>query len=307
MLPAAANAQVTREHELPELAREPGSQEFVKLRFTLANRFVGNADFGTFDATSNQPEARLRIDIPISRNALLRVIGTGRALIYDWHGESSLPGGLAGGDPFDNLYAWDTRVQAIYLLDNGFHFFSENERWALIAEGGVKVSFEAGSNMSNGLRPRGTLAVGFRWSDRFEAALGVTIGKKLIKNKVSAGPLFEFDWKINDDWSLKSYGLGAQLQREFGESWTVYTRMRLEGGSYRLGDRGDDIGSGAVKLRQMPVGVGVRWKRGWFSGRVTVGAMLLQKLKIKDGNNDTIGSETAPPSAFVTVRIDLRP
>ena len=54
----SARAQETREHELPNLEEEIDALDDVKVRLTLANRFVGNADFGTFEATSNQPEGR---------------------------------------------------------------------------------------------------------------------------------------------------------------------------------------------------------------------------------------------------------
>lgn len=303
----AARAQVTREHELPELEREPGLLDYTKVRITVANRFVGKADYGTFQGSSNQPEARLRVDVPVAKNAVVRLIGTGRAVLYDWKGTSNLPGALPDGDPFGDLFSWDARLQAAYLFDEDFHLFSEHERWAVVAEGGVKVSFEEDSHMWDGMRPRGGLALGFRWRDRFEAAVGLNVAKKLLDDGVAIGPLVEFDWDIDENWSIKSYGLGLQIDRKIGRRWLIYTRARLEGGSFRLADRGGSIGTGSVQMRQLPVGVGVRWKSGWFTGRVSTGVMLLQRLKIKNGNGDSIGSETASPSPFVTVRIDLRP
>jgi hypothetical protein len=242
----------------------------------------------------------------VDRRAAVRLIGTGRALLYDWGGDSSLPGALDDGDPFGNLFSWDARLQGLYLLDESVHLFSEHERWAVFAEGGVKASFEEGSPISKALRPRGGLGIGFRWRDRIEMALGVTLSKELIGSSLSVGPLVELDWKIDDRWSLRSYGLGAMLERRLGDDWSLYALARLEGSSYRLDDRGGTIGTGAVHVRQLPVGVGIRWDHGFLVARITVGAMLLQRIKIRDGNDDSVGSETAPASPFVTVRIDLR-
>jgi len=306
LLASTAFAQETRESELPDLEEEVGIFDYMKLRFTLANRWVGKADFGAFEGSSVQPEARLRLDVPVSRNAAIRLMGTGRMIIYDFDGQSDLFPGAPTDEPFDNLNSFDVRLQAGYLLDERFTLFSENERWALLAQGGVKASWEKGSKLEDGLRGRGSLAVGYRLAERLEVAAGITLSERMLKSGIGVGPLLEFDWRVNDDWTLKSYGLGLQIERRLVEKLLLFTRVRLESQGFRLDER-PGIGRGKLSLRQLPVGLGVQWNPlSLLRFRAIVGAMTLQRLRVKNEQDNTVNSETAGVSPYVTVRLDLR-
>ena len=301
-----AAAQETRESDFTELEREPGLLEHVRVRATADNRFVGTADFGAFEATSNQPEMRLRIDVPVAKNAGFRIQGTGRMILYDFTGDSSLAGAPPGEEPFRDLYSWDTRIQGAYLLDPAFTLIDEDERWALLAQAGAGADWEESSNMAESLRPNGGLALGYRWPSRLEVAVGVTFGEGLLDGGLNVGPLLEFDWRITDAWTLRSHGLGLQIERRINESWMVYAQGRLEGRSFRLADRGPGIGKGALHLDQLPVGIGAQWKRGPFRVRALIGGMFRQRIEIEDEDGSRVDRERAPPSPYVTLRFDLR-
>jgi hypothetical protein len=307
LLPAVgARAQEVREHELPDLEEEIGTVEHVKLRLTLSNRFVGSADFGAFDATSNQPEGRLRVEIPVTRNAAVRLMATGRALLYDFDG--STDGFRSGDDPFAGLYSAGLRLQVGYLFDEGRTLFSDDERWGLVVQGGARSNWEGGSSAADGLRGGGSLAAGYRLGDTLEVVAGVTLGSRLNRSGVGVGPLLEFDWRINDAWKLRSYGLGLQLERRLGERFTVFARARLEGARYRLADRGGEVGKGTLGVRQVPAALGVDW-RIWraLKFRLLAGAIAYHRLQLRDEKRDRIGRVTADgPSPYVTLRIDLR-
>jgi len=307
LLPAVgAWAQEVREHELPDLEEDVGTLDHVKLRLTLANRFVGSADFGSFDATSNQPEGRLRVDFPVTKNAAVRVMATGRALLYDFDG--STDGFGSGDDPFDGLYSAGLRLQAGYLFDEGRTLFSDDERWGLVVQGGARSSWEGGSNAADGLRGGGSLAAGYRLGDTLEVVAGFTLGNRLTRGGVAVGPLLEFDWRINDAWKLRSYGLGLQLERRLGERFTVFARARLEGSRYRLADRGGEVGKGTLSVRQLPAALGVDW-RIWraLKFRLLAGAIAYHRLQLRNENHDDMGRVTADgASPYVTLRIDLR-
>lgn len=303
---ASAGAQETRDHELPDLEEEIGALDHLKLRLTLANRFVGSADFGRFDATSNQPEGRLRLDMPVSRNAALRLMASGRALFYDFDGPTADFG--SGQDPFGNLFAAGLRLQGAYLFDEGQTLFRDDERWAVIAQGGARSSWEGGSNVIDGLRGGGSLAAGYRIGDWLEIAAGVSLGNRILRNGLRVAPLIEFDWRISDNWKLKSYGLGLQLERRLGKRFTVFARARAEGSRYRLADRGGEIGKGAIGVRQVPAALGVDWRIvRMLRIRLLAGAIAYHRLQLRDEDNDKIGQVTADgPSPYVTLRIDLR-
>jgi hypothetical protein len=267
---------------------------------------VGAADFGSFEANSNQPEARVRIDIPVAENAGFRIQGTGRMILYDFRGDSSLAGSVSDEAPFRDLYSWDTRIQGAYLLDEELTLISEEERWALLAQAGVGADWEESSSMNESLRPNGGVALGYRWRDRLEVAVGITLSEELLEGGVQVGPLVEFDWRITDAWTVRSHGLGLQVERRINESWVVYAQGRLEGRSFRLADRGPGIGRGVLHLDQLPVGIGVQWKTGHLRVRALLGGMFLQEIEIEDENGNRVDRERAPPSPYVTLRFDLR-
>jgi hypothetical protein len=304
-LPATVGAQETREHELPDLEEEVGYLDYVKLRLTLANRFVGNADFGAFEATSNQPEGRLRVDFPVTHNLGMRLMGTFRALIYDFDGDHSA---FLPGDPFDALLSAGLRLQAAYLFDEDQTLFSDDERWALVVQGGARSAWEQGSRMDDGLRGGGSIAAGYRLGDTLEIAAGVSVGSRVLRSGVAVGPLIEFDWRINEDWKLKSYGLGLQVERRLGEQLVVFARARSEGSSYRLADRDGALGKGALSVRQVPAALGLRWRPlDFLSIQIQLGAIAYNKMKLRNSNDDTVGSVTASgPSPYATLRFDVR-
>jgi len=305
-LAGSAGAQETRDHELPDLEEDIGAVDRLKLRLTLANRFVGNADFDGFDATSNQPEGRLRLEMPVSRSTLLRLLASGRALLYDFDGTTEALGSRE--DPFEGLYSAGLRLQAAHLFDEDWTLFHDDERWALIVQGGARAGWEGGSSLLEGLRGGGSIAAGYRLGDRLEIAAGITLASRLTRSGVAVGPLLEFDWRIDEVWKLKSYGLGLQLERRLGERFTVFARARVEGSGYRLADRGGELGRGTLRVRQVPAALGADWRIARaVKLRLLAGAIAYHRLRLRDDDGDRIGSSTADgPSPYVTLRIDLR-
>lgn len=306
LLSGAAAAQEVREHELPDLDEEVGILDRTKLRLTLADRFVGSADFGSFDASSHQPEGRLRVELPVARDTLVRFMASGRALLYDFEGGA---GGFGGdGEPFGNLYSAGLRLQAGRLLPEGWTLFSDGERWALVVQGGARASWEAGADVVDGLRGGGSVAAGYRLRDRLEVVAGVTLGSRLVGSGVGVRPLLEFDWRINEAWKLRSYGLGLQLERRLGERWTVFARTRLEGSRYRLADRGGEDAPAALGVRQLPAALGVDWRLARaLKLRLLAGAVAYHRLQLRDEDGDRTEHVRADgPSPYVTLRFDFR-
>jgi len=301
--------QETREHDFPDLDRDVGMLKHVKLRLKLANRFIGQADFGSFEVNSYQPEGRLTLTVPVAKNAGVRLLGTGRVILYDFDGVSDLAGESPGSEkPFDALNSWTLRLQGAYLLDEDATLFSDKERWSILVDAFGKARWEAGSDVSDALTWGGTLALGYKLAKRLEVAAGLSIGTKLMESGIGVSPFIEVDWRINDDWSLRSYGMGLQVERTLTERLALFARARLEGSSYRLDDRGGSIGKGSIQVRQLPAGLGLRWDLARRVRLTTaLGAIAYHRLRVKDEDEDVVGSETADPSPYVMVRFDLRP
>jgi hypothetical protein len=305
--PHPARAQEARTHELPELDSSVGVLDYIKVRFRMADRWTAPADFGSFEMGSNQPQARLRITAPVARNAGLQLNVRGGAILFDYDGVSDFFGTPTTADPFNNLYAWTARLQGAYLLNENWTLFSENERWSVIMEGFGKARWEGGSDMSDGFTGGGSLAVGYTLAKRFRMVLGVSLGNKLLKSGLGVSPVFEFDWRINDVWTLRSYGVGLQIERKFGENLRVFARARLESGTFRLANRVGEVGQGSVRFRQLPAGIGVRWDAlRQLRFTLMTGAVAYQQLRVKTENDDKFSSESADPAAFLTLRIDVR-
>jgi hypothetical protein len=312
MLAFGASAQETREYDLADLEEQVGEEgsylDHVKVNFKASNRFVGMADFGDYRANSYQPEGRFKVTLPVAKNAGIRLMGTGRMLRYDFDKDRANLGiGTRSDGPFDDLYSWTARLQGAYLLDENLTLFSSRERWSLLLDTFVRSRWEQGADMSDGVTGGAGLAIGYKLGRKLEVAAGVSLRSKLSGNAIGVRAFAEFDWRINDDWKLSSQGLGLQLERRLGERFTVFGRARWEGSTFRLDDRGGNIGRPRLKIRQLPVGVGLWWNIG-RSLRVTTlgGVMAIHRLRVEDDDGHEIDTDTANPSPYFLVRIDFR-
>jgi hypothetical protein len=244
----------------------------------------------------------------MAENAALRFLGGGRALLYDFDGSSDLFGlGPLAGAPFGNLYTWDARVQGAYLFDQDMTFFFDTERWALVAQGGIRSGWESGSDMSDGLRGGGTVALGYSLAGRLEVVVGVSLGSRLLKGGVGISPLLDLDWRISPKWRIRSYGTGAQIERTLGSSLVLFTRARLESRKYRLGLRPGGVGKGSLRVRQVPVGLGLQWSPwSWLRFRAIGGVMAYNELRLTDQASNTLSTITSDVAPYFTLRIDVR-
>ncbi len=305
-----ALAQETREYDLPNLEESPVERsiaDLVKVRLKASNRFVGMADFGSYRANSYQPEGRLKITVPVAKNAGLRLMGTGRVLHYDFDGgDADLGIGSRSDGPFDDLYSWTARLQGAYLLDEELTIFSKRERWSLIADSFVRSRWEHGASMSDGISGGGGLAVGYKLGKTLELAAGVSVRSRL-RGGIRVQPLVEFDWRIDEKWKLSSQGLGLQLERRLDERFTLFTRARWESSTFRLDQRGGSIGRPNLRIRQLPAGLGAWWNVGRHL-RLTglAGVMALHELRVKDKSGREIDTDSADPSPYFLVRFDFR-
>lgn len=313
LLPVAALAQETREYDLPDLEQsvreEPSSlQDLIKVRLKASNRFVGPSDFGDYQATSYQPEFRAKVTAPLAENVGIRLMGTGRILHYDFDDSSADLGiGSVSDGPFDDLYRWTVRLQGAYLLDEDWTLFSDDERWSLLTDSFVRASWEKGADMSQSVGGGGSLAVGYRLGKKFELALGASMRTRLRTGDLSFSPLAELDWRINRQWKISSQGIGLQVERRLGERFTLFTRARLEGSSYLLGDRGAAVGDTYLSIRQLPAGLGLWWDVGRHLRVTTLGGvMAMHRLRVDDRDGHEIDSDSAAPSPYFLIRFDLR-
>lgn len=311
--PAAANRQIdepagTLEQIEEDVQRARSYGELVQVRLYGGSEFVIGSDFGEFDATSYQPEGRLKVTLPVARNAAIRVIARGSALLYEFDDVSTnLFGTPTSSDPFDDLYATSLQLQG------GFRpgwrgLFSDEERWSLVADAFARARWERGASFTSSLTGGGAFGVGYQIGDWFEVLVGGAASTRLLDDKVVFRPLFEIDWRFADRWRLRTRGVGAQLEYDLDEGLTLFVSGRRQSQSFLLDDRGAPVGEGRLRRRSFPVSLGARWDAGdHLDVTLVAGAMLKQELRSQDEDREDVGHVRAGPAPFVGLTFQLRP
>jgi hypothetical protein len=285
-------------------------KDLIRVRLKLESRFVPETDFDGFDATLYRPSARLKVTVPVSKRAALRLVASAETSVYDFDDVDPDPFGIGamGGEPFDDLHNLGFRLQGGYRFDD-LRLFSEREHWSILGEASIRAAWEDGSPIDRGLRQGGGLAVGYKLGDFLEIAVGAGVSTRLVKSGVSVSPRLEVDWKISDTWRILSYGQGAQVEYKVNNELVLFARGRIESRRYRLDRRPGAVGRGSIRDQQIPAGLGVRWQIGRHLRLTGVaGAIAHHQFKIRDRNGDSIGSTvTGDPAPYFELRFDLRP
>jgi hypothetical protein len=272
----------------------------IKVRFRSDTRFVVGSDFGTSNANLYWPRGSVRIGVPLSKRAAVRLRMGGGAAIYDFDDTTNLFGvGPSASEPFDNLYEGSLALEGKYQM---------TEAWGLFAQGFVSARWEDGATFDDSISGGGGLAIGYRIPDRLDVIIGGGLKSRLDRSSPRPYPLIDLEWVISDAWKFRVHGPGAALEYKFSDAFKVFLRGRLVRRRYRLDNRLGPVGRGTVRDRQVPVGLGFRWKvnRNFRIG-ASAGVMAEHKIKIRDRNRNTIGSINSDPAPYFEVRIDFRP
>ncbi len=272
----------------------------IKVSFRSDTRFVVGSDFGTSDANLYWPRGSVRIGVPLSKRAAVRLRMGGGAAIYDFDDTTNLFGmGPSAREPFDNLYEGSLALEGEYRM---------TEAWGLFAQGFVAARWEDGATFDDSVSGGGGLAVGYRIPDRLDVIIGGGLKSRLDRSSPRPYPLIDLTSIISDDWKFPIHGPGVALEYRFSDAFKIFLRGRLATRRYRLDNRLGPVGRGTVRDRQIPVGLGLRWvvNRNFRIG-ASAGVMALHKIKVRNRNRDTVGSINSDPAPYFEVRIDLRP
>ena len=178
----------------------------------------------------------------------------------------------------------------------------------LFAQGFVAARWEDGGTFGDSISGGGGFGIGYRIPDRLDVILGGGLKSRLDRSSPRPYPLVDVEWMISDAWKLRIHGPGAALEYRFNDGFKIFLRGQMATRRYRLDDRLGPASRGTVRDRQIPVGVGFKWvvNRNFRIG-ATVGVMAQHKIKVRNNNNDTIGSISSDPAPYFELRIDLRP
>jgi hypothetical protein len=289
-----------------EAARSYG--EHVEVRLRSGSEFVIGSDFGEFDATSSHPGGHVKLTLPVARNAALRLVARGSAVLTDFEDVSTnLFGTPTLSDPFGDLYTTSFEMQG-GLRPGWSGLFSEDERWTLVAETSARSRWEEGASFGASTSLGGALGVGYQIGDWLEVIAGAAVSTQVLGGGVSIHPIVELDWHFADRWRLRTRGRGGQLEVDLGEDWTAFVSGRLETRSYLTADRGPGQGEGRLRDRSVPVGLGLRWRMNEIVDlTLTGGALLRREMRAEDEDGRDLGHVRAGPTPYLGIALDLRP
>ena len=311
--PAAANRQIDERAGTLEQAEEDAERarsygELVQLRLYGGSDFVIASDFDEFEATSYEPGGRLKLTLPVARNAAVRVVVRGSALLTDFDEVSTdLFGTPTTGDPFDDLYATSFELQG-GVRPGWSGLFSDEERWTFVAEGRARARWERGASFGSSFTGAGALGVGYQIGEWLEILVGAGASSRLLDEGVGFHPVFEVDWRFAERWRLRTRGQGAQLEYDVADALTVFAAAQRQSRSYLTEDRSALGGDGRLRNRSLPVSLGVRWD---ISDHVELtlvgGAVVKQEIETRNHDDDEVGHVRAGPAPFVGVTFEIRP
>ncbi len=286
---------------MPEEAFDPlalfGRVSELRPRLRLSQDFVVDQDYGDASVDIFTTTLRATVDAPVSRKLALRFVAQGEVNAFDFHGDSDfLDTGRAPNDPFSELFRNQFRIEGGYRL---------SKSWGLIAGGRLSSGWESGSSYADGMQGTGLIGIAYAYGKDFALVLGARVSSRVAASGAKFGPFAQFRWRITDEIELASRGLGLKLGYRPSKSLSLFVQGEWRQQSFRLENRGGEIGKGILRNRTAPVVAGATWKitkhwrvRGW------AGAQVYQKYTLLDKDRKKVDAVKANGAAF-TGRLEL--
>lgn len=295
-------------HEEAEAARS--LHERFEVGLYPSADFSPAMDFGEFRANAYQPGGRVRVTVPVSPRAALRLIARGTALLTDFSDVSQNlfdPGGpKTGEDPYGDLYTTGFQLQGGWRSPwQGL--FSEDETWTFVGELFTRSRWEQGSSFARGMDGGGAIGVGYELGDTLEVLVGGGLHSHRFRGGIEPYPVIEVNWNFAPGWRLRQRGRGGELSYQIDEDVNVFLKAEYQSRSYELADRAV-VGEGRLRDRSIPLALGVRWDaRPGLELTLTAGAMIQHQIEVEDENGNALGHVRSGPSPFLALQVELRP
>lgn len=240
---------------------------------------------------------RASVVAPLGRDFAIRLVGRLQLEQFDFRGDSGfLDTGRAPADPFGSLFEHGLRIEGRYRLPGGT---------ALLAAAQMRSGWESGASYESGLQGAGFLGIGHIFGERFSVVLGARVSSRMTRSGARVWPAAQLGWRVTDRLEIATRNLGLRVTWRFSKALGLYLEGEWRQRSYRLEDRGGEIGRGVLQDRSLPVILGVRWRiaRHW---RVCAhaGANAYQRYRVRDDDGDEVDRATSRGPAF-TGRLDL--
>lgn len=215
--------------------------------------------------------------------------------IYDFDGADGLIG--SNSDAWDELYLVGFNVALSYQFD---------DEWSMFGGGFINAGFESGADFGDSIFGGGFAGLTWEASPSLTVRFGGGV-RTQIEDNVDVLPVVGFDWRITDQVTLRTQGLGLRLSAKLNKEWTVYFGGEYQSRQYRLDEDRSVLPNGVVRDRSVPIGVGVVWTPlPGLSIAVEGGAVVWQEYELLNEHGVERGEENTDPSPYVGVRLEYR-
>jgi len=276
-------------------------------RIRLQTRFLPAANFDGFDVDLYEPSLRIQATLPLSRRVVLQLTGRFGAAIYDVDGVSDFTGTGASTYPFDDFLGSSLALQGAALLNDGGHLFVENERWSILANAFGRSDWEIGS-FAAGLQGGGSVAIGYEIEDCVRIALGVSVESSDDGGGVGVSPAVSLRWNVTDQITLRNRGRGLQIEYRLNRKLEVFAAGFIDTTKARLGRRAGLPNDLTFRDKAVQAGLGFEWRlTPYLRMNAEAGVVAKRSLRVKSRELGTLWKEDGKPSAYLELRLELRP
>lgn len=217
---------------------------------------------------------------------------------YRFSRADTLIPGVTSGNPFDAFHRLTITGGLDYRL---------NEQWTLSGTGFVRGAYEEGADFGDGVTGGGFGFVTYRFNS--DLALGFGLGAtSRLEDDALVLPVLFIQWRIDDQWSVQSDGLGARLNWAASPEFSVFLNAKYERDEWRLDDDRGVASEGVLRDRRVPIGLGVDWRpiAGLtITGEVSV--FVYRELEfLNDRGRSVVEEETDEIMPAVGFRVEWR-
>lgn len=181
-----------------------------------------------------------------------------------------------------------------------------DEHWSVILGGSADWGWEDGADIGSSATGAGWAAAGYRFDENFKISLGVGVISRLDDDPFVI-PYIGFEWQIDEVSRLTGNGITFRYTRELNRDLDVFVETGWRLRQYRLDDDKGLVRQGTIEDLWIPLSAGIVWHP---SRNVEValrgGAILYERIKLRDESGDGRTTRDVDPGALVEVRVTLR-
>ncbi|MBS0186428.1 MAG: TonB-dependent receptor [Planctomycetes bacterium] len=265
------------------------------LDVSASYKFRSGLDNDTGDLGIFRTGMGLTVTAPVPpMNRLSVTLGSEQSWYDFTSGASLIP-----GDP----QPWN-HIQSYTM---GVNFATQwTETLSSLIIGNINFAGESSAVFQDGFTGGGGAAVILKLSEGFDLTGGVYVRSRL-GGGVYVFPIVGIDWRINKQWRLSNENQpGLYLSYEINENWRLSAGGRYDYSEFRL-DNDNFVPNGIGSDERVPVTFGVDWTPAPnITVSARVGAMVFEKLKLRNSDRDTLGESDVNPAMYLSGGLVLR-